>query len=232
MPKNPPVSSFDVFKHQISSDITAISCELESFLLEHAQFPLPTGNKLHQLLNHPRSNVERALCTTRHLIGLLQPRQSTSLALEQQRFHLASLLAELFHTFSAVFPLIKESSLDVIPRHHLYGNPHRLRLALSHLLNNAAESYQQTHPRKRVILNAVPCALGVLLTITDYGRGLTKSQLTQITQLNYSTKSHSQGIGLWETHHIVCQEFSGTLRFASLPNKGTTVGVFLPCEEE
>ncbi|MCL2110201.1 HAMP domain-containing histidine kinase [Microgenomates group bacterium] len=232
MPKDRPASELDVFKHAISSPLTTISCELEAFLLSHHQYPLPTGVALDNLLTNPHSHLPRALMATHQLINLVKPRTSTSLPHAKEHFHLASLLTKIFQTWSQSFPLIKESSFQIIASHYLYGNPHRLHLALSHLLNNAAESYPPSHPHKKILFHAFPCAIGALLLITDYGCGLTKAQLKKITNLNYSTKPHSQGIGLWEAHQIIHQEFSGNLCFTSVPNKGTTVGVFLPCEED
>jgi two-component system NtrC family sensor kinase len=72
----------------------------------------------------------------------------------------------------------------------------------------------------------------VTLTIRDQGCGIPEEDLPRISELMFTTKQETGGIGLglYITDTIV-KEHRGTLSFASVTGSGTEVVVTFPVEE-
>jgi len=67
-----------------------------------------------------------------------------------------------------------------------------------------------------------------VITISDTGPGIPKEQLGKVFQLYFTTKVKGSGIGLALAYRAV-QLHGGTIEVNSMPGKGTTFVVTLPC---
>ncbi|WP_426750974.1 hybrid sensor histidine kinase/response regulator [Myxococcus sp. Y35] len=112
-----------------------------------------------------------------------------------------------------------------VPR--VLGTETRLSQVALNLVLNAA----QAMPENRVSENALTVALreegdGVVLSISDTGRGIAPDLLPHIFEPYFTTRGEGMGMGL-----AICREFvkalGGTIHVRSEPGKGTTVEVRL-----
>ena len=73
----------------------------------------------------------------------------------------------------------------------------------------------------------------VLLTVRDQGCGIPEEIMTEITEPFFTTRRETggTGMGLFIADSVV-NEHKGSIRFTSVVEKGTTVVVALPEEEE
>jgi signal transduction histidine kinase len=67
----------------------------------------------------------------------------------------------------------------------------------------------------------------LVLRVTDTGEGIVATDLAQIFEPFFSTKSDGSGIGLALVHRIV-QEHGGEIDVQSRPGAGTTFTLTLP----
>nr|WP_268870549.1 ATP-binding protein [Halalkalibacter wakoensis] len=65
------------------------------------------------------------------------------------------------------------------------------------------------------------------LIVCDEGKGIPKERLVHLGEPFYTTKEKGTGLGLMISRKII-EEHSGTLSFASVVNKGTSVTILLP----
>jgi signal transduction histidine kinase len=68
----------------------------------------------------------------------------------------------------------------------------------------------------------------VVIEFVDTGAGITASDLPRIGQPFFTTKKGGTGLGLAIAQRIV-ERHGGTIAFDSVPGRGTTVRVVLPC---
>ncbi|MDT8861226.1 ATP-binding protein [Alkalihalobacillus sp. MEB130] len=98
---------------------------------------------------------------------------------------------------------------------------------------------------KQVLINVIKNAMEVMTTggeiyitaeksegnvkivICDEGKGISKERLAHLGEPFYTTKEKGTGLGLMVSRKII-HEHNGSLSFASIINKGTTVTILLP----
>ena len=105
----------------------------------------------------------------------------------------------------------------------------KIKQALFNIVNNAMESISG---RGSVTLSAEPEGKKwVNVTIMDTGSGLTREEMGQIFNPDYTTKEKGLGLGLALAHEII-QGHAGEIRVMSEPGAGTTFEILLPVEPE
>jgi len=97
-----------------------------------------------------------------------------------------------------------------------------LNLALTNIIENAIE----VSPR-RVTVGASQQESHWLLTIRDYGPGMSEEELKQIGQQGYSTKDHGLGLGLFLSHSII-QRLGGMVNLYNHSGGGLCTDIQLP----
>ena len=100
----------------------------------------------------------------------------------------------------------------------------RFKQALSNLILNAEAAMPQGG---ELLVGAEPERLGLVVHITDTGRGIPKEDLERIFQPYYSTRPGGSGLGLPTVRRIV-REHEGRLEVHSEPGRGTRFTIHLP----
>ncbi len=124
----------------------------------------------------------------------------------------------------------------------MVGDSARLHRAIMNLLKNAQESFNG-HPGKVFVqyktIDMVPGAFGlngslpagryVKLVVRDNGHGMNQKTMDQIFEPYFTTKKGGvgTGIGLSIVKRII-KEHDGDITVSSIPQKGTTIEVYLP----
>lgn len=67
----------------------------------------------------------------------------------------------------------------------------------------------------------------IRITISDSGRGISKTDIDHIFEPYFTTKSSGNGLGLATTHSIITRH-GGQIEVASEPGRGTTFTIYLP----
>jgi len=119
---------------------------------------------------------------------------------------------------------------DPIP--DMRGNAQQLEHVVINLILNACQALSDRDKAVEVCTAADPDRGLVMLTIHDQGCGIPEADLPRITELMFTTKAETGGIGLglYITDSIV-KEHRGTLSFASVAGSGTEAVVSFPVEE-
>jgi two-component system, sporulation sensor kinase A len=107
-------------------------------------------------------------------------------------------------------------------------DPNKLKQVFVNLLKNAIEA--SPSGGRILVQTAKTNDQRIIISFTDYGRGISKENLEKIGQSFFTTKEKGTGLGLMICHKIV-EEHKGVIQFFSQCGKGTTVSVALPLEE-
>lgn len=129
-------------------------------------------------------------------------------------------------------PEIIKQNIQIVMKleDHLFitANKGELQQVLLNLVNNAIEALKTVNRLdKKITIQGQRTDVGIQVSITDNGLGIDLEVQNHIFELLSTTKGSGMGIGLWLCKHIVIRH-GGSIRFESLPNKGTTFYVNLP----
>lgn len=113
------------------------------------------------------------------------------------------------------------SGLPLIPM-----DPDQMSQVLLNLLLNAVEALDSGG---RIMISAVLNQDRLILQISDNGTGISETDLSQIFDLYFTTKTSGTGLGLAIVHNIV-EAHDGDIKVESPAEKGTTVTIRLPLE--
>ncbi|MCP4198768.1 MAG: HAMP domain-containing histidine kinase [Proteobacteria bacterium] len=117
---------------------------------------------------------------------------------------------------------------DVEEKCRVMGYEPDLRLALSHLLDNAIQAMEDGGDFKIVAKSIEGGAVGI--TVSDTGKGMTEEVRLRVFDPFYSTRpveEGSRGLGLSLVHRVV-SDHNGRVVIDSEPGKGTTINIYLP----
>lgn len=122
--------------------------------------------------------------------------------------------------------------LEPSPRVRLFADPVKFSQIMANLILNAIEAYEigGNEPNRRVIIKIRQDERATVVSVTDFGRGLSKDQIGRIFDTFYSTQqtnSSNMGIGLATVKRLVEGDFRGRVRVTSSPSKGTCFTVYL-----
>lgn len=137
-----------------------------------------------------------------------------------------------------VTPLANKAGVNLIveavPDCRLYGDPVKFQQVLANLLVNAVEAYQDATINnliKIVRLKITFTGHFLNMEVTDWGQGISGSQLQHVFEPFYTTKrqaGHGLGIGLAIVHQYVTHDFGGSIVVSSSRRYGTRFKVCLP----
>jgi signal transduction histidine kinase len=120
--------------------------------------------------------------------------------------------------------------VEIAPNIEFYSDPSRINILLSNLISNAIK-YQRTEPELESFFKVQieSSGSGVLITVSDNGKGIGEEYLNQIFEMFFraSEDSYGSGLGLYITKQVV-EKLGGKITVNSKIKEGTTFTVFLP----
>jgi len=113
------------------------------------------------------------------------------------------------------------------------GNAQRIEQVMINLLVNACQALPDRECALTIKTKFNATAGEIVVVITDQGIGMSREVLQRIQDPFYTTKRETggTGLGLAISGRIV-EDHGGRIRFASQPDQGTTVEVFIPVNTE
>ena len=106
-------------------------------------------------------------------------------------------------------------------------DPDQISQVLLNLLLNSVEA--MTTCGGKIVISVTLNQDRLILQISDNGAGISETDLSQIFDLYFTTKTSGTGLGLAIIHNIV-DAHDGDIKIESLAGKGTTVTIRLPFE--
>lgn len=103
-------------------------------------------------------------------------------------------------------------------------NKMELHQVLVNIIKNAIEA---SYSGDSIVVRAVKRDEDVIITVTDYGKGMSSQELESIGTPFYSLKSKGTGLGIMICNQIVVNN-NGSIHYESAVGKGTTVTIKLP----
>lgn len=94
------------------------------------------------------------------------------------------------------------------------GEPIRLRQLMANLISNGIDAYYEPRTleeRRDVQVLVTSDEHHVLITVSDWGRGIPAAERTKLFEPFYSTKQTGMGMGLYITKQIIEEHFLGTI---------------------
>ncbi len=113
------------------------------------------------------------------------------------------------------------------------GEPIRFRQMIANLIGNGFDAYfEQTDPseRREVLVTAQSVPSQVIITVSDWGRGIPRDERVQLFEPFHSTKKTGMGMGLFIVKQIVTEHFLGTINLTGT-KKPTAFVIILPRAE-
>jgi signal transduction histidine kinase len=119
---------------------------------------------------------------------------------------------------------------DIAVGKPLKGNPIyidkvQIEQVIINLILNAIEA---SNPRSRLLVETKFNESTAEIRITDYGKGITSEDLSEIFKPFFTTKQDGVGLGLYICKLIVEESHQGKMYVTTKPEKGTTFSVQLP----
>lgn len=211
-----PVDELRRLRHDLASPVTAIYC-LTQDLLKNNTSRKSNHNQLQLILTAAHDLTQQLTC-----------RHHPQTFVHHQQFALCPFLRQFQVNGGYPYPVEIKVYVADLKGCTLYGNPYHLKNALNHIITNACEAYPPACCKRLIKIYARPHFKGVLITIHDWGKGMSWWQKALASKKNISFKKVKSGLGLWEAQQIIMSEFGGSLRVHSQKNTGTALSVHLP----
>lgn len=120
---------------------------------------------------------------------------------------------------------------EKLPR--IFGNQQHMEQVVANLILNACQALPDMEKGIHVSTCFNPERNSCVITVRDEGVGISKENMPHITDPFFTTKRQTGGTGLGLSVSMrIVKNYGGTLEFHSEPDKGTTVYLYLPIEQE
>jgi sensor histidine kinase regulating citrate/malate metabolism len=212
-----------IFKHACKTPMTTLLCSLESLAQNKNSRHLPEDEI---------SNV------TMLNIGLIAAKRISEMIKLLDEDSNAERTGEVFGVSSAIHELIticqnasqdrRVSLHDESGQLQLKGSKILFQEAITCILNNAFESYQEDSSWKLVVVYLRHQNEKFQVEVVDFGRGMSRltTKAASITGLSY--KLGGSGLGMSFARNTITQKFAGRLDIESKLGMGTRVLVTIP----
>lgn len=111
------------------------------------------------------------------------------------------------------------------------GESIRFRQLMANLISNGIDAYEDVDPssnqQRDVLVNAVANETTIIITVNDWGRGISRADRVKLFEPFFSTKKTGMGMGLFIAKQIVEEHFIGDIAIDS-HQKHTAFVVTLP----
>jgi len=215
--------------HDIATPLTNAVLDVETLQesLQNAELT-PTG-RVHLLaqLAHLQADISR-------MKRLLQDYHRDVAGLEQTTFAPLTLLKKIIAAYQKPYG-VKCRLRGRAPAPRLFGSQLAFEQMITHIFNNAVESYSPCQADRLIDIYYSREHHGWQICITDHGCGMSAGQLLAWNLIKragwprlYSRKFMPSGLGLLETQRLIQQGFGGELFIYSRRHHGTTVVLFFP----
>ena len=176
-----------------------------------------------ELYNEMLAELRRAVATVDSLLRLARPQPPRRTAVEMTRVaqDVALLFEPRLRRQMVTFKVEVEGAIPVL---HL--DPDLMKQLLINLLNNSLQATGRGGT-VTVLLAPFPHHDGVVLVVSDSGKGIAPENLDRVFDPFFTTKEEGTGLGLAICREIV-QQHGGTITAESQPGKGTRIVVLLP----
>jgi signal transduction histidine kinase len=142
---------------------------------------------------------------------------------------------ELIETISILAYRAREShvkiSITKLDEIELFGNPLKFHQITINLVANAIDSYKKFDTKNATVeVSLVKREGDLVLTVKDFGCGISEEFLEKIFDPFFTTKDpyHGTGLGLSTTKTIVEQDFGGSIQATSQIGQGSAFIVVIP----
>ncbi len=219
----------DTVAHEINTPTGIIAAHADALLLQQDKINV-CSEELYIIKNQTR----RIHDYTRSLLGY-----SKRVPFNPQPINLNEILEEciylLGHRFRAQHITISKNYTNNLP--HLIIDQGQIEQVIINILNNAVDAIEGpgvikietslAHGKTKLEGNIIP--EGIMISITDNGKGIKQSEMTQIFDPFFSTKPPTEGtgLGLYISKSII-QRHHGKIEVASIEEEGTTFTIFIP----
>lgn len=201
--------------------------------LELLELDLPEAVKASATVATRLSSIRQACAVGRDLVQqiLLYSRRQP---LQRQRLNLEDLLAECIRLQATSSPpgvkLRFVPTTDVLPS--IFADPAQVHQLCINLISNAIQAVEGREGGE-VKVSLCPASMdigpGVILEVCDNGVGMSQDVQERMFEPFFTTKPPGRGTGLGlAVVHSIVHAHGGKIDVHSVPNRGTTVKVFLP----
>ena len=205
----------------IKLNIALVHDEVDTLSKDHSA----TANEARSLLRSIDSEVHRIQRVTEDYLQfarLPKPRREL-VSLNEMLGQGLSFMDSLFHATHVTARTEFDPSL---PR--IEADEGQLWQAILNLVRNALEAMPQGGT---LSVSTARSGSNAVLTVSDTGKGINLQEQEQIFKPFFSTKASGTGLGLPLAQQVV-SEHDGSIRFESVPGKGTTFVIELPLPKE
>ncbi len=200
-------SRFDFFKHAASTPLSNI--------LLNSQLALSERDNTH--------NLKEILLSANYLKNLLNSEKNRESFTVNDALVEIILLNQCFHQDVSYTKKLKQSN-DLT----LSGNKLLFQEVINCLLNNAVEAYRSSNVNKIVLITTQIAKENLQIAITDGGTGMSWLEQQLLGRKFYSLKDDHQGVGIFYSKRIIKNKFSGTIKFISKKDQGSTAFIEIP----
>ncbi len=110
----------------------------------------------------------------------------------------------------------------------LLGEDVRLKQVLINLITNGVDAYERRAKRPIVTVRTEQKHDSLILSVIDFGNGLSAEQQKHLFQPFYTSKKHGMGLGLFISKEIITKSFSGRITYRTTDPQGTTFVIKIP----
>lgn len=206
--------------HDMANYLTVLSLDIEG---------------LKQAQKNRSATMRRVQQSTRHLNSLVkQVRSQIQGEATVSSFNIATEIREVIkileYKATAANVTVAWQSEPVGKALEYSGKVNYFWQVIMNLISNGIDAYNDQHgdQPKQVLIDAIHSAGQIVITVTDFGKGIPTGKHDKIFEPFYSTKKDGTGVGLAITKRMVEKDFGGTITVDSSKERGTTFTVILP----
>lgn len=210
--------------HDILNPLTTMSLTVEKINTEHPQKSIEL-----------QEQIERAFRASKKIESFIQTAKkqldseggTEFFIIEQEIQDAIDLLLHKSRTRGVELLIVHPTKTEI------YGNSVKFFQIVSNLISNAIDAYADMPKTKNtyeVLISVHTENDFIIITVRDFGRGMTEELQTVIFDPFFTTKSKKQGMGLGlsSTKSLVEKDFKGTIGCTSSLGKGSTFYVKIP----
>lgn len=200
--------------HEMSHPLTIAMLHLDEF--DEQQYPSirqvrRNMHRMHRYLEAARQQLK-------------QPARQTAFTIKPQVMQVRHLVIPLARSAGV------QMTFETVPACKLRGNALAFQHMLTNVLVNAIESYHydtSVETTRPVQVRFSLDSQNLVMSVEDWGEGMSAQQVQHIFSPLYTTKSNGLGIGLALVRECAAS-LQGSIRITSTPRKGTRFTITLP----